>query len=241
MHLSDSSEVARLEELLDLFQQKRGSVSFKWVSLVSAYTYLQPYSNGGRVFSSLVDLRFNVASLEHDLGRIGKIVNNQRQKRLATPGPLFENEELFVERLELLESNTSYILRYRAVLDKIMAVLVLLTAPSEYEDFMGARSRRRSFLKVAERCQMSTKLVEHVVKTIDAFDSKYRTAEAHGTGSARFWTFIDEEDDDSDSPQSDMFWAWNSLHPLLTLLGKIFEQGAKVKGDSTENELGRKF
>jgi hypothetical protein len=237
VHLSNASEVERLDELLDRFQQQRGTASFKWVSLVSAYKHLQPYSNGGRIFSSLVDLRFNVTALEHELGRIGKSVNEQRQKRSLNPGPLLENEELFLERLALLEANTAYILRYRAILDKIMAVLVLLVAPSEYDSFMGAKSRRRSFVKLAERSgQFPSRLVEHVVETINAFDSKYRTAEAHGTGSARFWTFLDEEDDDAEGPQVDMFWAWNSLHPLLTLLGRVFEPGAEARMSSTEKK-----
>jgi hypothetical protein len=205
---------------------------------VLPYKHLQPYSNGGRIFSSLVDLRFNVTALEHELGRIGRIVNEQRQKRSANPGPLLGNEELFLERLALLEANTAYILRYRAILDKIMAIMVLLVAPLEYDNFMGARSRRRSFVKIAERSsQLSSQLVEHVVETIDAFDSKYRTAEAHGTGSARFWTFLDEEDDDdAEGPQTDMFWAWNSLHPLLTLLGRAFEPGFETRMNPSEKK-----
>ena len=214
--------MARFETLLERYQLERSSGSFQWVSLTSAYEFLQRFSDGGRVFALLLDLRFNVASLEQDLESMGLLVNSIIAKSGPAQGPLLDTPDSFFQRLDLLKINTSYIFRYRAILDKVMAILVLLTAsPRDFDSFMSAKSRRRSFKAIAEKGgRLPQALVDHVVETVDAFDSRYRTAEAHGAGSVRRWAFM--ENLDLESPQVDMFRAWNSLHPLLTMLGKQF-------------------
>lgn len=229
MYLANVEEVRRFEELFDQYHKARGISDFDWVSLSTAYEVLQPYSNGGRVFTALLDLRFNVDTLLGELGRMAITRNKYRQARESLQGGLLENPEFFFDRLDLLGANTSYILRYRAVLDKVMGLLVMLTAPGQYNSFVDARSQRKKFVQIAGQTPaLPGKLVSHLTQTIDAFD-KYRTAEAHGTGSARTWTFLD--DDDLDSPQSDMFWSWNSLHPVLTMVGRIF-LGSKAEAES---------
>lgn len=46
------------------------------------------------------------------------------------------------------------------------------------------------------------------------FDQRFRTAEAHDTGTVRTWVFAEVHG--ADTIQADMFWAWNNLHPILT-------------------------
>ena len=71
-------------------------------------------------------------------------------------------------------------------------------------------------------------LASNVIQAVDAFN-RYRTPEAHGTGGARKWSFID--DDDLESPQSDMFWSWNSLRPMFVAVGVLFgKQKDEVDG-----------
>ena len=231
MYLANLEEVRRFEELSRQYHKVKGGMNFSWVSLTSAYETLQQYDNGGRVFAALLDLRFNIDALLSELGQMAMIRNNYRQARESIQGSLLENPDFFFERLDLLRVNTSYILRYRAVLDKVMGLLVMLAAPEKYNSFAEARSRRKKFVQIAEQAPiLPAKLVSHLAQTIDAFN-RYRTAEAHGTGSARTWTFLD--DDDIDSPQSDMFWSWNSLHPVLTLVGKLFP-GRKADNEAED-------
>lgn len=222
MRFQSAAEVARFEALLERYQRERSSGCFQWVSLASAYEFLLRFEDGGRAFALLLDLRFNVASLEHDLASMGSLVNSALSKAGSVQGPLLETPDVFFERLDLLKVTTSYILRYRAILDKVMALLVLLTAsPKDYENFMSAKSRRRSFKAIATKYnRIPQALIDYIAEAVEAFDSHYRTAEAHGTGVARKWTFL--ENLGMDSPQTDMFRAWNSLHPLLTMVGKQF-------------------
>jgi hypothetical protein len=220
MEFQSLEEVERFDKLLAEYQQARGVPDFDWVSLASAYELLQSYSNGGKVFTSLLDLRFNVATLQDELGRMATIRNKHRQRRSSLKGGLLDNPEYLFERLDLLRANTAYILRYRAVLDKVMGVLVMLAAPSEYESFVNAKSRRKKFSEIGGSSKfLPDRLVSHVIQTVDVFN-RYRTPEAHGTGGARKWSFID--DNDLESPQSDMFWSWNSLRPMLVAVGVLF-------------------
>lgn len=222
LRFQSSEEVACFEALLERYQQERKSGSFQWVSLADAYEFLQRSPEGGRVFAALLDLRFNVANLEQDLTFMGQTVNASFVASDLSCVSLLEAPELFFERLDLLKANTSYIFRYRAIFDKIMALLVLLSAsPKDYDGFMCANSRRKSFKKIAAKTnRLSPALVKHIIEAAEKFDDRFRTAEVHGTGSARKWVFA--ESLGPENPQIDLFWAWNRLHPLLTMIGKQF-------------------
>ena len=228
--LDSRVKVEQFDALLMRWKEERGAPLFDWLSLPGAFDALQLHQHGGRIFASLLDLRLSVAALECDLDEIGRLLRS-RPARLEAPNlSLLDRPELMLASFDLHCRNVSFILRYRAILDKIMLLLVLTFAPDRLSQFTRARSRKRKFVsEMASHPQLPSEVVGHISKTAEIFDNRYRTAEAHGTGQARKWSFtigvVEFEE-----PQSDMFAAWQSLHPLLVAIGRMFrESGVQTR------------
>jgi hypothetical protein len=69
-----------------------------------------------------------------------------------------------------------------------------------------------TFTKVAKGTgRIPQPFAGRIVESIEAFDNRYRTGEAHGAGSSRLWSYLYLQGEES-SPQEEMFWAWNSLN-----------------------------
>jgi hypothetical protein len=215
-HLRNRQEVARFESLLKEYQRKQWKDPISHISLLDIYDALQGNPNGGRVFTAFLDLQISLVLLDRDLSFIATVLNREMEEERSPGDSVLSNAEFFCEKMDLHKANTAFILRYRATWDKVMGVTILLYAPDEYDRFYKARSRKRSFRKIAEKTgQIPLDLCDEIEQVISDFDSKYRTAEAHGMGAMRKWSFVVQHE--QDSPQSDMLWAWNSLNRVIFL------------------------
>jgi hypothetical protein len=64
-------------------------------------------------------------------------------------------------------------------------------APHRYEDFVTEKSRKRAFRKhMTEVGGLTSQLHDALEKHLTEFDDKFRTAESHGTGALRKWSFL---------------------------------------------------
>lgn len=214
--LENRQEVIRFEELLKAYQRKLWDEPINHISLLDVYDALQENPDGGKIFTAFLDLQINLILLDRDLSSIATILNAEMEQEKSAEESILSSEVLFFEKMDLHKANSNFILRYRAVWDKVMGIVILLYVPNEYDRFYKARSRKKMFRKIVEKIrEIPSDFCDQIEKVITDFDNKYRTAEAHGMGAMRKWSFVFQHD--SDSPQSDMFWAWNSLNQVILL------------------------
>lgn len=116
------------------------------------------------------------------------------------------------------QAYSCFILRYRALWDKLMGFLVLLFKPNEYERFTKAKSRKNCFIKIAKEINCISEIfllqIENILKDVD---EKFRTQEAHGTGSLRNYTFstISTDYSDNDYQARILLFHWNSINSFI--------------------------
>ncbi len=218
--LSTRSEVSQFESLLDQYIATRGQFSLKHISLVNAYDQLLQREDGGRIFSALLDLQINFLLLYLDIHSVGATWNKIYSEGLEG-GSILDSADKFFSKMDVHRFNSSYVLRYRALWDKIMGLLVMIGAPKEYDRFCSARSKKRVFRKIALACQM---LNEEFLNTLEGFlikfDDAFRTSEAHGTGVLRKYSFTMESVDKN--PQIELIGYWNTVNRFISEIGKMF-------------------
>lgn len=219
--LSSREQVEQFESLFDKYLAQRGQFSLKHLSLLEAYDQLQSRDDGGRVFSALLDLQINFSLLYLDSHAVGATWNNYFSKGKLEGGSILDSEEKFFGKMDVHRFNSSYVLRYRALWDKIMGLLVLIIVPHEYERYVSAKSRKKMFRKIALESNL---LPEEAVKSLEEllmkFDNSFRTAEAHGTGSLRKYSFTMESMDKN--PQIELIGYWNVVNGFIAEFGKLF-------------------
>ena len=194
------------------------------VSLENAWITCKRHPFGNHLFPAVLDMQLHVARLNVEIASIAKRINadihgNKETDCLSDDGEL-------AERLDLFGAATSFVLRYRAVWDKLMGVIVLLLEPDKYQKFVKSNSRKKNFVKILkERGGQWPIYAQKVGEIIEIFDSQFRTAEAHGSGKLRKLAFCRVSADSN--PFEDLFWACNSLNDQLLALQQIFKQFAE--------------
>ena len=129
-------------------------------------------------------------------------------------GSVLDSKEKFFGKMEIQKYSTSYVLRYRALWDKIMGFLVLLFSSSDYDSFIQAKSRKTKFKTIAQKItQIPNDLVQQIDVFITLFDDSYRTAEAHGTGVLRKYNFL--MNDFLDDPINEFIGYWNFVNEIM--------------------------
>ena len=216
--LNSKEEVAKFDDHLrtyidELMSSEMGG-DFLNFSLAKYYEKLQDHQNGGRIFSSLLDLKINAALTLKD---IFSFLNTDRQthsKNNPEKRDVLDSTHFFRARMDCHDHLTSFIFRYRAMWDKVMGLMVLITIPDKYESFMQSKSKKKDFKKLAFKHNLaSDELLNQFLSMIESFDDKFRTPEAHGTGRLRKWTFwmgpIIE------TPQADALFYWASINEAM--------------------------
>ena len=225
--LRDRSEIEKFEEFLYQYETARTQFALKHISLVTTYDNLQGREDGGRIFAALLDIQLSFVLLRCDLLAIGGIWNENFSKGKLEGGSILDSQAKFFGKMDIYRFSTSYVLRYRALWDKIMGILVLAFSPSDYEGFVDAKSKKKTFRKIATKTGNIPELfVKDLEELLTNFDDKFRTAEAHGTGILRKYSFSMESMDKN--PQIELIGYWNSLNDFIITIGGIFrkaEQG----------------
>ena len=218
--LNSREEVIRFEELLESYSSTRAQIPLKHIPLLEAYDRLINEERGARLFTALLDIRINFVLLFLDIHAVGTTWNASFSKGRLEGGSVLETEDKFFGKMDIHRFNTSYVLRYRALWDKIMGLIVLAYAPSEYERFSSAKSRKKTFMKIADvHGFLGSETVSSLNALLTEFDEKFRTPEAHGTGSLRKYSFLMESL--ADNPQIELIQFWNAVNSFMAELGRI--------------------
>jgi hypothetical protein len=122
----------------------------------------------------------------------------------------------------LFGDSTAFVLRYRAIWDKLMGVVLLLLEPENYQKYCKSKSRKKYFCDLLKKKGGQWPIyAQGVSDTIETFDSRFRTAEAHGSGKLKKLIFNHFSADSN--PLEDLFWATTSLNDQMIAFKKIFK------------------
>jgi hypothetical protein len=219
--LTSREEVVRFEELADSYAKARTGLVLNHLSLARAHDYCRSKSNGGKLFAASLDVFINFLLLHCDMHSVGATWNSNFSKGGLEGGSVLDSEAKFWGKMDIQRFNSSYVFRYRALGDKIMGLLVLMHAPDRYEAFLRARSRRASF----EACTrdvstISPGFVAIIQQLLKGFDDEFRTAETHGTGRLRKWSFSMDSMDKN--PAIRLIGYWNMMINVMVKVGESF-------------------
>lgn len=222
--LNSREEVVRFESLLDRYIEAKQGFSPRHISLAKAYDYSMGNSDSGQIFAAVLDIYISYLLIALDSSQVGATWNEFFSKGKLEGGSVLDSQEKFFGKMNIHRFNTAYVLRYRAIWDKLMGLMVLIYAPSEYNSFMKAKSRksRKSrFIKIVSKCNLADQtFIDDINSLITDFDDTFRTSEAHGTGVLRKYSFAMESM--AANPQIELIGFWNVLNSFICNLGKTF-------------------
>lgn len=226
--LTSSEDVAIFESLLNEYAEKETGLALKHIRLVDAYNFLKSRQDGKRVFDALVDIQINFVLMCLDRHQTLAVRNTYFSdflgKRLEADSVL-ESKDVFFAKMDIQRYSTAFVLRYRALFDKVMGFIILMFAPGDYDAFCSARRKRKSFRKIASNIsQVPSELIDQIDRLLTDFDDRFRTPEAHGTGALRKWVFLMESH--WDNPQAELMIFYNYMNSLIINLGKLFQTGS---------------
>ena len=183
--LHNKGEVIAFDELLKEYAEERIGFSINHISLVDAFNKLQSHKNGGKIFTSLLDIQINNVLLLCDMAPIANLWNKLTREN-RNKGSVLDSKENFFDKMDIHRFSTSYVFRYRALWDKIMGLHVLILAPADYDRFVSSNSRKKQFKKIMSRISIfPQKIISEIEKILTDFDKIFRTPEAHATGKLR--------------------------------------------------------
>lgn len=224
--LNTREDVIIFESLLDKYIIAKTQLSLRHISLVKAYDCLQSRSDGGRIFSALLDIEITFLLLYLDLHTVGSTWNALFSKGKLEGGSILDSEVKFFGKMEIHRFNTAFVIRYRALWDKLMGIMILIYAPNDYDSFSSAKSKKRTFVKLAEKNQFAEpQFLKNLSDLLTKFDNSFRTSEAHGTGVLRKYSFKMEPF--TQNPQIELFKFYNSVNEFIkNFLGGMFPNNA---------------
>lgn len=220
--LENRGEVERFEALLGEYSQARTQMALSHISLVKAWDQLHQREDGGRVFTALLDLSLTLHLIEFDISNIGGTWNGLFSKGKLEGGSILDSQRKFFGKMDIHRFATSFVLRYRAIWDKLMGFFILYFAPSEYDRFCKSDSKKKAFRNIASTISaLPSEFVTTILNRIEEFDNNFRTAEAHGTGVVRKWALTMEGMEGN--PFIELIGYWNILNAVCHVVGKLFE------------------
>lgn len=221
--LKNPEEAVRFERHLAEYRERRGLHPYSHLPLAQAHKVLVDDPQEARLLVSLFDIQLSRTFLNEDLNVISDVLNRDIRERRSSEQSILADPDFFAERVELHRACTNFVLRYRALWDKVMGVLILLLCSNEYDKFCKASSRLKKFGKIMRSASaLSEDKCIKIEKCITDFSDRFRTAEAHGSGVLRKWSFVVQ--DGEDNPIEDFLWASNELDECLALISFILKR-----------------
>ena len=225
-HFKSVEEVEKFDTLFRNYVQLKTKIRMTHIDNVSFYTKCNETGQLG-LFYSLFDICINFNLIFIDLIESGGIISIPQEANFL------DSESIFYDRMKEHQHISSFILRYRAILDKIMSVLVRMYAEDKHANFSSAKSRKNKFLNLCVENNALSSAIEHITggdidefkEVVTIFDNTYRTAEAHGEGVLRksFASRSFEE-----SPRSDIIGFWEYLRKLMENFEELLQNFLKT-------------
>ena len=221
--LCNQEEVEQFDRLLGMYFKSQIGWTPGHISLTKAFDRFQTHPEPGRLFTALLDLHVNLNLLLTELNGFGGIWNKYYTTKIFEGGgSILDSKERFFAKMKAHQHASAYVLRYRAIWDKLMGFLVLFFLPADYEHFRGAKSRRRVFIQLAKKSpHLGEEFGKQVGELIETFDRKFRTPEAHDTGSLRKWSFLLENP--HLNSQSELISFWNASNKLIVHIAQLLD------------------
>lgn len=234
--LETLEQVERFEHLLGEYSKSRTQLALDHIPLAKAFNELHKRSDGGRIFTALLDLYLNVHLIDYDMTTIGGTWNNLFSKGKLEGGSILDTPAKFFGKMDIHRHATSFVLRYRAIWDKLMGFFVLYFAPSKYEAFAQSTSKKKSFRRIAVKIDaLPPDYVTGMLDFLEKFDDKFRTPEAHGTGAVRKWSLTMESFEGN--PLLDLIGYWNIVNHTMLVIGGIFDPAKRPKPAHADSAL----
>jgi hypothetical protein len=209
--LRDRKQVEVFDRFLREYFKSQIQFTFGNISLLKAFDKCQKHPEGGRLFAALLDLEINLNLEFRELSIFGAEWNKHyTTKFFEGGGTVLDSKERFFSRMKAHQHTTAFVLRYRAIWDKLMGILILNYSPDNYEAFRKADSRKGKFKKLAKEIpELGEDFAKNTFEYLEQFDQIFRTPEVHWTGSLRKWSFL--IGDPISNPQAELMNSWNIL------------------------------
>lgn len=234
--LENREQVERFERLLAEYSKARAQIALEHIPLAKAFDELHKRPDGGRIFTALLDLYLNFHLIDYDMTTVGGTWNNLFSNGKLEGGSILDTQAKFFGKMDIHRYASSFVLRYRAVWDKLMGFLILYFAPEEYESFANSKSKKKSFRRIAAEIDaLPQDYVNKILDFIEKFDNTFRTPEAHGTGSVRKWSLTMESF--KDNPLIDLIGYWNIVNHTMLVIGGIFDPSKSPKPAHAKDTL----
>lgn len=183
-----------------------------------------------QLMAALIDIKLTFHFLASDFMDACVVYNEQLHQRVI---PEKSSTVIFQSKMLFLRHLNSFVLRCRAFWDKAMGVLVLVYNSSSYRTFLKATSRRSQFKK-AMKGHLTVESIDRIDYLIDLLDSKFRTAEAHQTGTLRTWIFKEWDVNPMNTPFGYLLTVHNMTFELAQQISKLLiEQGNLISSKFT--------
>ena len=221
--LSEIKDIQKFEKYLNKYETEETGYSIKYFSLEKWFDVVsKEEGDDNRAFFALIDIKLSLSHVFRDMQSVRKVCNENFSKGKLEGDNFLDSYPIFLGKIELHRAIASFVLKYRAMWDKIMGFLILIIVPDAYEKYMTARSRKKRFKDIFSKLESETsEFAEEIHTKITTFDNKYRTAEAHGTGMVRKYAF--EMGLLKDSPLADIVDYWNFLNETVHKISKVLE------------------
>jgi len=185
-------EANKFDELLIEYSKKYSNIKHpSYLSLANCWERIQGHAQAGRLFTAVFDIKLTFVLLNYDAVEIASAYSIIKKDTAEKESIVGQSTDTFFARVNLHRSANAYILRYRAMFDKLMGLMVLMHSPEDYQTFLKAKSRRKEFKRIAYKHPhiFPPDSIENLFKSITIFDNGYRTSEAHHSGKLRKYSF----------------------------------------------------
>jgi hypothetical protein len=186
MRVDSADEAKNVDSAIREWVIKNSCTPNFHVSLERAF--LKYGAESPQLFYCWLDLVTNLAILELDYFDLSAHWNDSIKHDTKDVYADFTIEE----RLDFHRAVTTFVIRYRSLWDKFFGILILLSDPDRYDDYISAKSKRKFFVKFVEKnwSNDATATIQELDGYLVQFENLFRTPELHGSGKARKWTFM---------------------------------------------------
>ena len=226
--LKNIDDIKKFEVLFKEYEKKEAGYSIEYLSLEKWFVTASQNNNDNRAFIALLDIKLSLSHAFRDMQSAREVWNENFSNGKLEGNTFLDSYPLFCGKMELHRAYASFVLKYRAIWDKLMGFLVLCIVPDAYEKFTGARSRKKRFRDVFSDLPKETAdFAEEIFSKVSEFDDKFRTSEAHGTGVLRKYAF--QMESLGDSPLVEIIDYWNFLNETIHKVSKTLEAEYKSR------------
>jgi len=212
-HIRSREEATAFQALLQVHLPR---LPEHW-SFAEAFDHLGAREHSKRLQTALLDVLLTYAAVHADSGHW--VISDSHVPQHG--GSIYDDARAFAARFDKWRAATSFLVRTRALWDKVMGFLVLYHCPERHEEYRKGKkgSRRKAFRAIAADGAIPS-LGEDDLKAmneiVDAL-SRVRDAETHWDGTIRKWAFSTALP--HETPEVGLLLThWNSANHLIANL-----------------------